>query len=157
VGTKFHVVAIKAGKVSQPALRINGNRATIVYPESLLISDNTIQTAIRDLLVEVYRKEAKTHLPERLAALAADAGFRFRKVFIKNLKSRWGSCSGKNNINLNLHLMRLPDHLIEYVLMHELTHTEIKNHSKQFWQLLEEKCPGARTLDKQLNQYQITF
>ena len=53
--------------------------------------------------------------------------------------------------------MRLPDHLIDYVLIHELTHTKIKNHSQKFWQQLEKNCPGARKLDRELNKHHITF
>ncbi|MFP4042368.1 MAG: M48 family metallopeptidase, partial [Bacteroidales bacterium] len=63
---------------------------------------------------------------------------KFNKLFIKNIKTQWGSCSYKNNINLNLHIMRLPEHLSDYVMCHELSHTVHKNHGPQFWELLSD-------------------
>jgi hypothetical protein len=87
--------------------------------------------------------------------LADKHRFQYEKVFVKHVKSRWGSCSSTNNINLNLHLMRLPDRLIDYILLHELAHTVEKNHSKNFWQLLEKVCPGSKMLDKELNNYRV--
>ena len=65
-----------------------------------------------------------------------------------------GSCSSSNNINLSLHLMRLPSRLIDYVIMHELTHILEKNHSSRFWDKLESFLPGAKNLDQELKNYQ---
>ena len=126
----------------------------ISYPEHLPVSHPGVQDGIRYGIEESMRIEAKAFLPGRLAWLAREHGFSFNKVMIKNLKSRWGSCSGRNNINLNLHLMRLPDELIDYVLLHELCHTVEKNHGKMFWALLD-KVTGnrARELDRMVNKY----
>jgi predicted metal-dependent hydrolase len=157
IHTRQHVIRIVAGDIPDTSYRISYNQVTITYPEVIHVENQVVQRSIRDCIVEIYRLEAKQYLPERLAFFAELYGYKYHKVFIKNLKSRWGSCSGRNNINLNLHLMRLPDHLIDYVLIHELTHTEIKNHSPKFWQQLEKNCPGARTLDKELNRYHIAF
>jgi predicted metal-dependent hydrolase len=75
------------------------------------------------------------------------------KVFIKNLRSIWGSCSGLNNINLNLHLMRLPEDLRQYVICHELAHLKVRNHSAAFWAYLETLFPGAREKARELRHY----
>ena len=101
------------------------------------------------------RQEGKTYLPARTAELARLHKFDFENVFVKHVKSRWGSCSSTNNINFNLHLMRLPERLIDYVILHELAHTVEKNHGPGFWKLLEKVCPGARKLDKELNQFHV--
>ncbi|MEA3348593.1 MAG: M48 family metallopeptidase, partial [Pseudomonadota bacterium] len=72
---------------------------------------------------------------------------------IRNQKTRWGSCSAKNNISLNIKLALLPDQLRDLVLVHELIHTKIKNHGPNFWQKLEKIYPQARKLDQQVNNH----
>ena len=117
------------------------------------IADAVVQTEIRTAIVRALRKEAKDYLPERVAILAAKHNFTYKNTAIKNAKTRWGSCSFENNINLNLHLMRLPEHLIDYVILHELVHTRVKNHSKDFWQLLQLVSGNAKGLDKEVKCY----
>jgi predicted metal-dependent hydrolase len=104
-----------------------------------------------------WRKEAKKYLPERLSELSRKHLLPFNRVIIKNNKSRWGSCSQKNNINLSLHLMRLPEHLIDYILAHELVHTVHKNHSRKFWKDLERVYPDARQAERELKEYRINI
>jgi len=72
----------------------------------------------------------------RLDELARAHGFNYNKISIRNQKSRWGSCSARNNISLNRKLYFLPHHLRDYVLVHELAHTREKNHSPAFWGIL---------------------
>ena len=97
----------------------------------------------------------KELLPTRIAELAQIHGFKYAKVSIRNSKTRWGSCSFNNNINLSLHLMMLPNHLIDYVILHELAHTKEKNHGIHFWKLLDEVSANAKGLDKEVKQYRI--
>ena len=85
--------------------------------------------------------------------LAEKFGFNYNKLFIKNLRSRWGSCSNRNNINLNLQLMRLPDKLIDYVILHELVHTEEKNHGEKFWAKLDAITGNAKVLAIEMKKY----
>ena len=105
--------------------------------------------------VERMRAQAKAQLTPRLAALAARHGFQYKRVFIKNNRSNWGSCSSLGNINLNLRLVSLPEELQDYVMLHELCHLKYLNHSPQFHALLESVCPGHRALEKQIKQYKI--
>ena len=105
--------------------------------------------------VERMRAQAKAQLPPRLAALATLHGFQYKRVFIKNNRSNWGSCSSLGNINLNLRLVSLPEELQDYVMLHELCHLKYLNHSPQFHALLESVCPGHRALEKQIKQYKI--
>ena len=105
--------------------------------------------------VELLRAQAKSELPPRLAQLAALHGFVYKKVFIKNNISNWGSCSSLGNINLNLRLVSLPQNLQDYVMLHELCHLKYLNHGPQFHALLESVCPGHRVLEKELKTYRI--
>ncbi len=105
--------------------------------------------------IEALRKQAKKILPKRLSELANLHGFKYNKVAIRNAKTRWGSCSYYNNINLNMHLIKLDNELIDYVILHELCHTIEKNHSKRFWDLLESHLPNSKELRKKLKQVRI--
>lgn len=101
------------------------------------------------------RQAARRRLVDRLNCLAVKYGFQYNRVFIKNQKTRWGSCSGKNNINLNVNLVRLPNELIDYTILHELVHTRVKNHGQRFWAQLDRLLGDARQLDRALNEYRF--
>ena len=98
------------------------------------------QKALRDVLVEVLREEAKILLPQKLSYFSDQYGFHFHNVTIKHNSSNWGSCSRAGNINLNLNLIRLPEPLCDYVLLHELCHLKEPNHGPRFHALLERLC-----------------
>jgi Predicted metal-dependent hydrolase len=106
--------------------------------------------------VESLRAQAKKELPPRLAELAAQHGFKYNKVFIKNNISNWGSCSSLGNINLNLRLVELPSELQDYVMLHELCHLRYLNHGREFHALLESVCPGHRVLARELRAHRLT-
>lgn len=152
VCTRWHKLDVRAVDSAGIHIMLMDGRILVRYSRKLHLRDPRVQSAIGRGLVAAYRLEAKRYLPQRLKCLAGRHGFFYQRVVIKNLKSRWGSCSSKNNINLNLHLMRLPDDLIDYVLLHELAHTRIKNHSPEFWELLEAHYPDARAADKRLRK-----
>ena len=84
-------------------------------------------------------------------------GILINAIRVKKVKTRWGSCSSKSNINLSLYLMLLSDDLIDYVILHELAHIKHQNHSAAFWNHLEDLLPGSKQLDKALNGYRIPF
>ena len=103
----------------------------------------------------ICRKKAREYLLKRLDYLAKKNGFNYNKATIRNQKTRWGSCSLKNNISLNMQLMNLPDKLIDYVILHELVHTKVKNHSIKFWEMLDSFIPNSKLINKTLNNYRI--
>lgn len=90
--------------------------------------------------IESMRKQAKAELPVRLEELAGRYGFIYNKVTIKHNSTNWGSCSTRNNINLNLNIVRLPDVLRDYILLHELCHLRHHDHGHAFHLLLEHVC-----------------
>ena len=136
------------------SLKQTKNQIVILYPEQSDLNDPEISGKINKVLTAVYRLEAKEHLPPRLAQLAANHGFKYGNISIRNNTSNWGSCSGRNNINLNLHLMKMPDHLIDYILLHELAHTRVKNHGPKFWKLLDSLTGNqASQLAKEVRKY----
>ena len=112
----------------------------IEVPAGFSASYVASQKALRDVLVEVLREEAKILLPQKLSYFSDQYGFHFHKVTIKHNSSNWGSCSRAGNINLNLNLIRLPEPLCDYVLLHELCHLKEPNHGPLFHALLERLC-----------------
>jgi len=113
------------------------------------------KTPIPPEIIAKRRALAREILPKRLNELALKYGFKYGKVFIKNHKTIWGSCSYCNNINLNLNLVALEDEFIDYVLLHELTHTVYKHHQKAFYNLLTKNMPNALEIQKRLKKIRI--
>lgn len=106
--------------------------------------------------IEQLRAEAKRYLPARLEELSAATGLKYNNVTIRAARTKWGSCTSRNNISLSLFLMTLPRHLIDYILIHELCHTRHHNHSAQFHALVDKFLGGReKILDKELKQYSI--
>ena len=108
----------------------------------------------RNELPEIDRKVARKILCRRIGELAQLHKFVYNRVSIRKQKTRWGSCSSKDNINLNMNLLHLPSELMDYVLLHELVHTRVKDHSKDFWDELNTIVPNARQVDRRLKDYQ---
>ncbi|MBQ1957630.1 MAG: M48 family metallopeptidase, partial [Alistipes sp.] len=106
--------------------------------------------------IEALRLKAKSYLPARLEELSQITGLKYNKVTIRAARTKWGSCTGQNNISLSLYLMTLPKHLIDYVLLHELCHTVHHNHSPKFHALLDKILGGKeKILAKELRLYSI--
>lgn len=103
----------------------------------------------------IDRVKAKILLTRRLQQLTKNNGFSYNRVFIRNQRTRWGSCSTKNNISLNLKLVKLPDELVDYVILHELVHTQKKNHSKAFWSEMDKLVGDGKKMASRLKKYGI--
>ena len=91
----------------------------------------------------------------KVKELSSKYGFCYKKVIFKTYKAKWGSCSSKNVISINNLLYYLPDYLKEYVILHELMHIKIKNHSAYFWYSLELICKNAKLKRKELRDNYI--
>ena len=100
-------------------------------------------------------QEVKALLINRLKQLADQHGFQYERVTIRSQKTKWGSCSGKANINLNCKLAELPPNMIDYVILHELVHLKHRNHSKEFWAELDQYVPNAKAVSKELKKYKL--
>ena len=151
--TRNHLLKIEKGSSDKILIYVSKSVINIKYPNYLEVTSPSVQKAVMAGIVKALRKEAKEYLPVKVEILAEKFGFNYNKLFIKNLRSRWGSCSNRNNINLNLQLMRLPDKLIDYVILHELVHTEEKNHGKKFWAKLDAITGNAKALSKEVKKY----
>ncbi len=93
---------------------------------------------------------AKQDIPQRVVRFAALVGVTYGRITIRAQKSRWGSCSGKGNLNFNCLLMLCPDDVRDYVVVHELCHRKELNHSLRFWAEVEKVLPGYKVQRKWL-------
>ena len=137
-----------------PQLRIRYSREEkqvfFEYPVTQPIESDELQSKLKLMIEHVLRFDARKYLPGRISELAKNLGYTYQKVTIKNNKTNWGSCSGRKNINLNLHLMRLNDRLIDYIIVHELVHTVIPNHGPLFKSTMQSHFPDISELNKEL-------
>lgn len=153
--TKYHRLIINKNDNNENSSEISGGEIRVFYPQKLNVKNESVQLFIRRVIEEALRIEAKQYIPLKVQELAEKYKFTYRKVFIKNIKSRWGSCSKIGNVNFSLHLMLLPADLIDYVILHELAHTIEHNHSKNFWAILDDIYGNAKTIDRKLKNYRI--
>ena len=102
--------------------------------------------------VKKLKKEARNHLASMTEYWAEKIGVSYGRISIRGQKTRWGSCSSKGNLNYNYLLLLCPDEVAEYVVIHELCHRIHMNHSKRFWEKIEEFCPNYRQARKWLKQ-----
>ena len=127
---------------SRPADR--GGVVTLTAPDG---DDGAARQRLRAWVVD----EGRRVLLPRLAALAEGHGLEYRRAGVGRQKTRWGSCSGAGDIRLNCALLFLPPRLAEHVMLHELCHLRVLNHSARFWRLLDSLQPGARALDREMS------
>ncbi|TSC69693.1 MAG: hypothetical protein G01um101456_45 [Parcubacteria group bacterium Gr01-1014_56] len=99
-----------------------------------------------------YKEAARALVHAKLAQFNAHYNFTLKKIFIKNHKSRWGSCSSRGNLNFNYKIVGLPPELQDYLVVHELCHLGAFNHSPEFWALVQQTTPSYKALRKRLKE-----
>jgi predicted metal-dependent hydrolase len=97
-----------------------------------------------------HKESARALVRARVGYFNAFYNFRIGKIFIKNTKSRWGSCSEHGNLNFNYKIALLPGPVADYLIVHELCHLGEFNHGPQFWALVAQACPNYRHLRRAL-------
>ena len=127
IKTKLHVLRIVETEEPKPSYRLEQEKITLFIPKKVDFSK--VEKIVQQFLLEIYTMECRRYLPQRIRNYAEKFGFRYGRVTFRNNISNWGSCSFDNNISLNIKLMKLPDEIIDYVILHELCHTVEKNHS----------------------------
>jgi predicted metal-dependent hydrolase len=114
----------------QPVILRDGIEVNIAEP-----------SIIRETLIKWYKDEARKKIADRCEWISNITGYKPVSVKISNAKKRWGSCSHMGNLNLSWHLILAPMEIIDYVIVHELVHLEVKNHSKYFWNKVRTVMP----------------
>lgn len=151
---KYHRLTFIPTNSTKITTRVTDTEVRVSYPSSSTPQSTTVQIKAKQACEKALRNEAETLLPQRLNQLAVKFGYDYSGVSIKKLKSRWGSCNHQKHISLNFFLMQLPWPLIDYVLLHELNHTEHLNHSRSFWSQMEKHSPDVKHLRRELKVFQ---
>jgi predicted metal-dependent hydrolase len=118
-----------------------------------LQEERTPQPPVPEALQRESLTRAKRELPLRLLAIAADVGLRVAKVSVRNQRWRWGSCSPTGHICLNWRLVNMPPAVRDYVMIHELMHLRRLDHSRKFWTLVADACPGYQAARRWLREH----
>lgn len=144
-------LACRQDGTSAPQVRFDGSRLRISVPAGL--ADEERLATARDAVVAWYRARAAEHLPAAVEAWSSRLGSgRPPPVLVRDQRKRWGSCGSDGVIRLNWRLVMLDDSLIEYVVVHELSHLRVRNHSPAFWQLVERSIPDAAQRHRRLKE-----
>lgn len=157
IGKAHRMSFVASNNAKQASVRVSSGSITVSCPASMPTTHQSAQKAAERGALKALKSEADNLLPQRLKILATKHGFSYKTVETKRLSSRWGSCSQNREITLNIYLMQLSWDLIDYVIIHELTHTEHLNHSDKFWQRFEQALPDAKKRRKNLKTYRTTI
>lgn len=171
-------VEVRRSKRKSAAIKITADMQIVVYVP-LYVSDNEIERMViskskwidehmlkvqstideRSKLEKITFEQIKEladqaveYIPKRVKYYAEKENFIYNKITIKNLVSRWGSCSTKGNLNFNCLLMLTPDYVIDYIVVHELCHLREMNHSEKFWAEVEKIMPDYQRAELWLKQ-----
>lgn len=99
------------------------------------------------------KEQARYFLSKKLEQFNSYYNFHYEKVAVKDQKSRWGSCSSKGNLNFSYKIVFLPEHLADYIVVHELCHLGELSHSPKFWKLVEQTIPDHKKREQELRKY----
>jgi len=152
IGKAHHLQFVPTSS-SKVTSRVRTSEVVVSHPNHVLSTSPAVQKTASTAALRALRMQAAELLPRRMASLAELHGFEYRSVVVKRLKSRWGSCDQNGNIVLNLFLMQLPWDCIDYVLLHELTHTRLMRHGPDFWQAMKTVLPDVADRRKRLRAY----
>jgi predicted metal-dependent hydrolase len=141
---KSHSLIVRATTAKATSVTRHGQQIIVSLPDTNTLNDTVVARIVRDKVIEALRIEAKSYLPKRLSFLAEKYQFNYDRVRFSHASGRWGSCSSNGTISLNIALMKLPFELIDYVIVHELSHTIHMNHSDEFWQLVSRGDPDYK-------------
>lgn len=104
-----------------------------------------------------HKQRASIIVQERIEYFNKFYGYKWNRIFIKNQKTRWGSCSKKGNLNFNYRIALLPSEAADYIIVHELCHLKEFNHSENFWNLVEVAIPNYKEIRKKLKNNGFTL
>lgn len=153
IGKAHRLYFTESAAASKVRTRIKGQGVWVYLPPGMDTNSPEARKAATNAATKVLVAQAESLLLPRLQSLAAEHGFSYRSASVKRLRSRWGSCSQHQDIVLNCYLLQLPWELIDYVLLHELLHTQIMSHGGVFWLKLAKHVRNLPAIRKEIRRY----
>lgn len=157
IGDHYTLEFVYKTGTAKISTRVQSQIIYVRLPQSSLIADTDVQSAALKAVTRAIKQQAQIDLPKQLHALATEFGYTYRSVGVKNMTSRWGSCSSEGTIALNMWLMQIPPKLRRYVLCHELAHLNNPHHQKSFWYELSLMDPNYKIHRSLLKKFQPSF
>jgi len=145
LGRKYYVEVFINNNIAEVFIDFTEAKFKVSLPKSLN-NQNNLKLAFESF----FKEKAEEKIAPRVRKWSKKTGFEFADLKFKKLEKRWGSCSPANNIIINLDAIKLTFSLIDYLIVHELVHTKIKNHSKEFWAELSKHIPNWKELDEKM-------
>jgi hypothetical protein len=128
-----------------------------ILREKLSKSRSVTNENIVNLYDSYYKEMASQHIPERVEYFSRIMGLYPSNIKYRKMKRRWGSCDSKKELTFNIYLLKLSRELIDYVIVHELSHIKHMNHSKRFHDLVKSHLTNAKELEKQIKEEYYKF
>lgn len=146
LGRKYYVeIFINSDEESNIEIDFTESKFKVITPKSL-----NNQKDLTEAFEVFYKEKAIEKLTPRIKSWSKKTGLKYEEVKFRKLEKRWGSCSPNNTLTFNIEAIKLPYSLIDYLIVHELAHTKVKNHSKEFWAELSKHIPNWRDLDERM-------
>jgi len=134
-------------------IRLSENGSSGFKNREILISkDKTERKEIKEVIEEMYRDKVREKIKDIIDKYSDQINEDYNKLYIRNQKTKWASCSSKKNLSFNWRLLMAPEEVIEYVVVHELLHLEEPNHSTKFWYRLGQILPDYKERRKWLKE-----
>lgn len=145
LGRKYYVELFLNNELDAILIEFTESKFKVSLPKLL---DN--QEQLKQAFENFFRVKATEKIIPRIKKWSKKTGLSFNEVKIRKLDKRWGSCTPSNTILINIDAIRLPYSLIDYLIVHELVHTRVKSHSKEFWAELSKYIPNWKELDDKM-------
>lgn len=152
VGRGLKLSLLKSNS-SRILTKLTSDKLIIKLPSHLNLNSPEIQTKINRQIKKAVQSQAYDLLLPYVRKVAKQANFEVGSIEVKDLKSRWGSCTSKNDLAFSLYLIQLPWHCVNYVVVHELAHTIHHNHSLNFWKLVARYEPNYKAIRLEMKHY----
>ncbi|QAU12514.1 M48 family peptidase [Halorubrum sp. BOL3-1] len=132
-GETFPLLGTERKLVIEPA------RSHTITDDEIRLRESTVeQSTVKQVLENVYRREARNYFSKRASHYAEQMGVEYDQIQVRNQRTRWGSCSTTGTISLNWRLMLAPPEIVDYVIVHELAHLREADHGEEFWGFVAE-------------------